>query len=111
MVRNLAIGTKGPQRNLFPFASQMQTTGFYGNFGHAVDQEGGSWDSCPSWNLPYLLVCMLLYGPQCNSLRRLNRQGLSWPLCDIAYIVSERNAGQEALRTTGFHDGMSGKVP
>ena len=111
MVRNLAIGNKGPKRNLFPFVSQVRNTDFYGNFGHAVDQKGESWGPCPSWDLPDLLVCTLLYRIQCNSLRSLDRQGLSWPLCDIVYIASEQNAGQEVLRTTGFCDGTSGTVP
>lgn len=60
MVSNLAIGNKGPKRNLFPFISQMQTTYFYGNFGHAVNQEAESWGTCASWDLPDLLVCTLL---------------------------------------------------
>lgn len=57
MVSNLAIGNKGPKRNLFPFISQMQTTYFYGNFGHAVNQKAGVPVQAGTyqtyWSVPY----------------------------------------------------------
>lgn len=47
MVRNFAIGNKGPKRNLFPFVSQMQTTDFYGNFGTCCGPERPKLGSLP----------------------------------------------------------------
>lgn len=109
MVSNLAIGNKGPKRNLFPFISQMQTTYFYGNFGHAVNQKAGVPVQAGTyqtyWSVPY---CKDL---SATVLRSLDRRGPSWPLCDIVYIASEQNAGQEVRGQLAFMIACLAKCP
>lgn len=114
MVRNLAIGNKGPKRNLFLFVSQLQNTDFF----FFMATLNMLWTRKEKTGVPLQAGTYQTYlsVPYCtdlsaSSLRSLNRQGLSWPLSDIACRAPEQNAGQEVLRATGFHDSMSGKVP